>query len=327
MNKNINIGVVGLGFIGNKHIECYQKMCNVNLAAVTSTKAQTLTNELNCKFKVYTDIDEMLRCESLDAVDICLPTVFHKEAVNKALNHGCHVIVEKPFALQSSEIDEMLECSAKNGKRLMVAHVCRFMHEYRFAKEIITGNSLGKPLYYYSCRNSATPKWSSNNWLADKEFSGGTVMDLQIHDIDIANWLLGEPTDYKMVEINNPQLGTSGFGHIISTIKYNNKEVAVLEAGHLMPDVYPFHTAYRLICEKGVVEFSSGANLSFTLYKENEIIDMTEDYKSKYGDVNPYLEELSHFVDCIINEKEFDISTSEAKKAVNTVNKLLENMF
>lgn len=327
MNKKINIGVVGLGFIGKKHIECYEKMDHVNLAAVADINALTLAKECDYKFKVYTDLDEMLRCESLDAVDVCLPTVFHKEAVNKALNHGCHVIVEKPFALQSSEIDEMLECSVKNGKRLMVAHVCRFMQEYRFAKEIIAGGSLGKPLYYYACRNSATPKWSSNNWLADKKFSGGTVMDLQIHDIDIANWLLGEPTEYKMVEINNPQLGTSNFGHIISTIKYSDKEVAVLEAGHLMPDVYPFNTAYRLICEKGVVEFSRGADIKFTLCKENEIIDMTEEYHSKYADVNPYFEELSHFADCIINDKEFDISTEEAKKAVNTVNMLLENTF
>ena len=327
MNKKINIGVVGLGFIGQKHIKSYQNMCNVNLAAVASKKAPTLAKECDYKFHLYTDLDEMLRCESLDAVDICLPTVFHKEAVIKALNHGCHVIVEKPFALNSSEIDEMVECSVKTGKRLMVAHVCRFMQEYRFAKEIITGKSLGKPLYYYACRNSATPKWSSNNWLADKKFSGGTVMDLQIHDIDIANWLLGEPTDYKMVEINNPQLGTSNFGHIISTIKYSDKRVAVLEAGHLMPDVYPFYTAYRLICEKGVVEFSRSADIKFTLCKENDLIDMTEEYNSNYANVNPYFEELSHFADCIINDKEFDISTGEAKEAVNAVNMLLENIF
>lgn len=309
MEKKINIGVVGLGYMGKRHIECYQKMSNVNLAAVASS-----------------NIDEVLRNESLDAVDICLPTVCHKEAVNKALNHGCHVIVEKPFALHSSEMDEMLECSIKNGKRLMVAHVCRFMQEYRFAKEIIMGGSLGRPLYYYSCRNSATPKWSSNNWLADKQLSGGTVMDLQIHDVDIANWLLGQPAGYNMVEINNPQLGTCGFGHIISTITYHNKEVAVLEAGHLMPAAYPFYTAYRLICEKGVVEFRRGADLSFTLYKDEEIIDMTEEYRTKYEDADPYYAELFHFADCILNDKEFDISTSDAKKAVNTVNKLLENV-
>lgn len=325
MKGKINIGVVGLGFIGKKHIECYQEMSNVNLAAVADINAQELTKDFSCNFNVYSDMEEMLSSESLDAVDICLPTFYHKEAVNKALNHGCHVIVEKPFALESSEIDEMIECSIKNGKRLMVAHVCRFMQEYRFAKEIITEGSLGKPLYYYACRNSATPKWSSNNWLADKKFSGGTVMDLQIHDIDIANWLLGEPVDYKMVEINNPQLGPCNFGHIVSTITYNDKKVAVLEAGHLMPDAYPFSTAYRLICEKGVVEFRSGHNLSFTLFKENEVIDMTEEYQTKYGDVNPYFEELSHFADCIITGEEFEISTAEAKEAVITVNRLLES--
>lgn len=322
----INIGVVGLGYMGKTHIECYQKMPNVNLIAVADTNAQTLTKDMDYKFSIYTDIDEMLNCESLDAVDICLPTVFHKEAVNKALNHGLHVIVEKPFALEASEIDEMVECSVKNGKRLMVAHVCRFMQEYRFAKEIIEGKSLGNPLYFYSSRNSATPRWSANNWLADKKFSGGTVMDMQIHDIDIANWLFGEPTDYKMVEVNNPHLGTCNFGHIISTIKYNN-QVAVLEAGHLMPNIYPFYTAYKLICEKGVVEFSKCANISFTVYKEDEIIDLTEEYNAKYKDLNPYFVELSHFVDCLINDQPFDISTEEAKKAVNTVNKLIENRF
>jgi predicted dehydrogenase len=74
------------------------------------------------------------------------------------------------------------------------------------------------------------------------------------------------------------------------------------------------------------VEFSRGADLRFILYKENEITDMTEEYLSKYGDVDPYYEELSHFVDCIINDKEFDISTAEARKAVDTVNKLLGNI-
>lgn len=324
MNKKINLGVIGLGFMGEKHIECWQKMSNVNLVAVTSSKAKQFTEEA-C-FRVYAEIDEMLSCEVLDAVDICLPTVFHKEAVNKALNHGCHVIVEKPFALSSSEMDEMIACSVRSGKRIMVAHVCRFMQEYRFAKEIITAGSLGKPLYYYSGRSSATPKWSSNNWLADKKLSGGTVMDLQIHDVDIANWLLGEPIDYKMVEINNPQLGAAHFGHVISTIKYSNHMAAVLEAGHLMPETYPFSTAYRLICEKGVVEFSRGANLCFTLYKENEIIDLSGEYHSKYGAIDPYFEELSHFADCIINNKEFAISLAEARKAVDTVNKLAENM-
>jgi len=148
MNKSINIGVVGLGFMGKTHIECYQKMSNVNLIAVADTNAETLSKDLNYKFNIYTDLDEMLDCESLDAVDICLPTFFHKEAVNKALNHGLHVIVEKPFALEASEIDEMVACSLTNGKRLMVAHVCRFMQEYRFAKEIITGKSLGNPLFF-----------------------------------------------------------------------------------------------------------------------------------------------------------------------------------
>ena len=329
MDKKMNIGVIGLGFMGKKHIECYLKMDNVNLAAVADVNIESIKKEIDYKFGIYKTIEEMLESETLDAVDVCLPTIFHKEAVVKALNYGVNVIVEKPFALQTADIDEMIECSIKNNKRLMVAHVCRFTAEYIFAKKILDSNDLGKPLFYYSCRNSATPKWSVNNWLADKKFSGGTVMDLQIHDIDIANWLLGEAVDYKMVEVNNPLLGTANFGHVVSTIKYRNNSVAVLEAGHLMPQVYPFTTTFRLVCEKGVLEFSKGYNsyISFVMYKDNEIIDMTDEYKLKHSEDDPYLAELVHFVECVINNKEFAITTTEARNAVNTVNMLKENVY
>jgi predicted dehydrogenase len=325
MDKRFRIGVVGLGFAGRKHLEGYLNMDNVDVTAVADINAQSIVKDLNYSFKAYKSMDEMLESETLDAVDICLPTRFHKDTVIKALDGGLHVLVEKPFALNIDEIDEMIESSIKNNKRLMVAHVCRFMYEYMFAKQVIDSNTLGKPLFYYASRNSATPNWSVNNWLSDKKQSGGTVMDLQIHDIDIANWLLGMPEDFSMLEVNSPALGTSNFGHIMSTIKYEGKKTAVLEAGHLMPQTYPFSTAYRLICESGVLEFLKGACTSFTLYKQNETIDMTSEYNTKYANINPYQEEIAHFVDCIVNDKEFNITLQDARCAVYTVNKLSEN--
>jgi predicted dehydrogenase len=327
MNMKLKIGLVGLGYAGRIHLKGYLNMDNVDFIAVVDINAQSIVKDLNYDLKTYKNIDELLEKETLDAVDICLPTKFHKETVIKALNNGVNVLVEKPFALNLNDIDEMIEASVRTSKRLMVAHVCRFMHEYVFAKQIIDNNTLGRPLFYYASRNSATPNWSVNNWLGDKKQSGGTVMDLQIHDIDIANWLLGEPTGFKMVEVNNPALGTSNFGHIVSTIKYGNDGYAVLEAGHLMPQAYPFSTAYRLICEKGVLEFSKGSSINFTLYKQNEKIDMTEDYKAKYAGISPYHAELTHFADCIVNNKEFAITLYDARNAVYTVNKLNENAF
>lgn len=327
MGKKINISVVGLGFMGKKHIECYSEMENVNLVAAVDMNIEKIKMDMGYEFNLYRTIDEMLENETPDAVDICLPTFFHREAVSKALEHGSDVLVEKPFALETSEIDEMMECSLRNKKRIMVAHVCRFMHEYIFAKEIITGNVLGKPLFYYGCRNSSTPGWSVNNWLADKKFSGGTVMDLQIHDIDIANWLLGEPVDYRMAEVNNPALGTANFGHVVSIIKYINDKTAVLEAGHLMPDSYPFYTAYRLVCENGVIEFSKGNSVNFNMYKGNERIDMSEEYNARYAGSDPYRDELNHFIDCLRSGRSFAVPTEDARKAVETVNKLVKNSF
>lgn len=325
MSGRIRIGIVGFGYMGKKHLECYQKIKNAHLVAIADVNAHSIKTDGNSDINLYKDIDEMMAAENLDAVDICLPTYYHCETVIKALNEGINVLVEKPFSLKTEEAETMMAVAQNSKKRLMIAHVCRYIPEYQYAKKIIETKELGNPLYYYACRNSPTPMWSSGNWLAEKRYSGGTVMDLQIHDIDIANWLLGSPTEYRMVEVSNPELATTNFGHVVSTIKYENNGIAVLEAGHLMPQIYPFTTSYRLICEKGVVEFSKGATVSFTKYLKDEEIDLSVDYNKKYAEYDPYENELRDFVDCLSSGREFAVSQNEAKLAVTVVNNLITN--
>lgn len=326
MPNKLNIGIAGLGYIGKKHIECYSKIDNANIVAAVDVNYEKIKKTMGYKFTMYKTLDEMLEKEKLDVVDVCLPTALHKDAVIKALEHKINVIVEKPFALDTKAANEMTDCAIKNKKRLMIAHVCRFSPEYNYIKAIVKNNTLGKPLFYYACRNSATPTWSSNNWLANEKISGGTIMDLQIHDIDVANWLFGEPSTYKMIEVNNPLLGTLNFSHVVSTINYKNGVVAVLEAGHLMPQTYPFTTAYRLICENGVVEFNKAKDVNFVLYTGNKITDLTQEYKEKYSNFDPYLAEIKDFVDSVINNTDFKITPKEASDAVYTVNKLRESV-
>ena len=321
----VRIGIAGAGFIGEIHAAGYAHNPRARLTAVADIrpdKAGALAATYG--LKSYTTLDEMLATEKLDALDVCLPSPFHREAVVKAAAAGLHVLVEKPFALNLEDIDAMLAAVAAAGVRLMVAHVCRFMPEYLVAKSLVEEGKLGRPLFFGAWRESATPGWSWNNWLLDRSQSGGTIMDLQIHDIDISNWLLGQPVSFHMQEVIAP--GRPGPAHVISNLVYENGAMASLEAGHLMPAAYPFTTGYRLVGEEGVAEFMSPreGEKQVLLYRGDEVTNLTGPDLPPILAGDPYADELAHFVDCLLTGAPFRVGQEEARLAVATALKLLQ---
>lgn len=321
------IAIIGAGFIGVKHVEAYGFVERASVAAVVDAnleKAEALAGKIRAK--AYTSMKEMLSKEELDVVDVCLPTTMHKDAVIEGLETGHDVIVEKPFALNMEDVDAMIEASLKHGKRLMVAHVNRFKPEYVLAKSIIDSGELGKPVFFGAWRESLTPNWSWNNWLQDKKKSGGTILDLSIHDIDISNWFFGAPEHFYAQESMIP--GREGPSHVVSNLTYPGGVSSVIEAGHLMPPIYPFTVGYRLVLEKGALEFALRENEGKTLkiFTENKITAISEGELKPMLGSNPYAEELNHFIDCLITGEEFRISVEEAKLAVETVRRLMDSM-
>lgn len=333
-NKTLKGCLIGAGYIGKVHAESYLKISGVQLTAVADNNPEKAA-ELAAIHggKSYNDYKKMIETERPDFVDVCLPSRMHREAVITALEAGCHVIVEKPFAIDLEAIDAMLAAAEHSRNRLMVAHVCRFMPQYVYAHYIIQKELLGKPLFYNCWRNSETPNWSWDGWLLDKSLSGGTIMDLSIHDIDIANWFFGNPEDYRAFESIRP--GKDGPGHVMSFLSYPGGARASIEAGHLMPKGYPFTMGYRLLFNEGIIEWNSretGPSFLqvFTDNREERITlsglpSVTP--KGSNGLADPYAEELAHFTACLVSGEPFRIETGEARLAVETVLKLKQVMY
>ena len=323
----VRVGIVGMGFIGEIHAAGYALNPRARLEGVVDVrldKARGLAEKYGTR--AYSSLDELLAAEKLDAVDICLPSTYHREAVIKAANAGLHVVVEKPFALDLRDIDEMIDAAGANGVRLMVAHVCRFMPEYLVARSFVENGQLGRPLFFSAWRNSTTPGWSWQNWLLDRQLSGGTVMDLQIHDIDLSNWLLGVPSSFQMREVMLP--GRPGPSHVISSLVYNGGALANLEASHLMPAAYPFSIGYRLLFERGAVEYHSpqGGEKKVMVYAPEGVTALAGSQLPRITGDDPYAEELAHFVDCLLSGTEFRVSLREARLAVASVLRLRESL-
>ncbi len=318
------VGLAGLGYIGRKHLV---QLRSLGLSVVTADpKLESADAEALGSTRHYADFQQLLVAEQPEAVVICLPTFMHRDSVIMALEHGSHVLVEKPFALCLPDIDDMMATAKKQGRRIMVAHVCRFMGQNIKAHELIDNGSLGCPVHFSAWRMSPTPMWSDKNWLGNASASGGTVMDFQIHDIDLACWLLGEPIEMALIKRQDSSRSGSGFFHAIGCLGFRSGVSASLDTGHLMPAGYPFTSGFRLVFDRGVLQCDMvGFNLTLKQYEDGVMTDLTGWYGDHYAERNPYRDESEHFLKCLESGTDFVVTTLEARQAVEVVLKLREH--
>lgn len=324
MKPVLKIGLAGLGHIGKRHLSHIRAMGLVAVTAdpkVNHAEAEALGSSAH-----YGSFEEMLAAQQPDAVVICLPSHMHRDSTAMALQSGAHVLVEKPFALTGEDAAAMLAQAEACGRRVMAAHVCRFMGQYIMAKETITGGNLGRPLFLNAWRNVATPQWSQSNWLGNKSASGGTVMDLQIHEIDLARWFLGPVRDAVLVQRQGSAQAGSGFFHTVSCLSFEDGAAAVVEAGHLMPLGYVPTNGYRLVLEGGTLEFTQRGNDPAMFLTENgKAADITDQFKARWSGRNAFRDEMEHFIGCLNTGVAFGITGEDARCAVDTVNQLQSN--
>ncbi len=320
--------IIGAGYMGKTHAAAYRSIPHARITAIVDgnmEKAREIAS-FHDGCTIYSDWRLMLEKEKPDFVDVCLPSSMHRDAVVSSLESGSHVIVEKPFALELADIDAMISASERSGKRLMVAHVCRFIPAYVYVKQAVVEGRFGRPLFYGCFRESETPMWSWNNWLLDPSTSGGTILDLSIHDIDISNWLFGKPVRFHAFEARNPL--KAGPSHVVSFIGYENGGQASIEAGQLMPKGYPFSTGYRLLLERGLLEWNTGncENGNIGVFTDGKVEKVPLDTLPPMTANDSYTEELYQFIECLIDDTPFRITPYEARLSVETVQNLKQTI-
>lgn len=147
MSDRLKIGIVGCGLVAKeRHIPGFMRVKSKVILQAACDRNESLAQDLAKKYgmpRVYSDISEMLSKEDLDIVDICVPQQIHAPLAIQALEHGCHVLVEKPMALKTSECDQMLEASHKNGVKLCIIHNVLFHSPFLKARELIAKGAIG----------------------------------------------------------------------------------------------------------------------------------------------------------------------------------------
>lgn len=201
--EKINLALIGCGGIADSHVEGFKNLsvrglkvfnikavCDV-LEENAEKKAERIQYFQGLKPKIYTDIQMMLKNESLDAVDICLPHNLHHVAALECLKRGLHVIIEKPLGITMRAAKIMIDEASKRNKILAVAENYRRAPNERAFWWAIREGLIGEPRIILWAGISWGPKpWG---WREDKMAAGGSwVFDGGVHWADLDRYQLGK---------------------------------------------------------------------------------------------------------------------------------------
>ena len=314
----MKVGLIGLGGMGFVHFNCYKKMQDVEIVVADVRVDMAKEKIADEAIKVYPNLTELLANEDVDFVDICTPSYLHADLTVEALDAGKHVLCEKPMSITVAETQRMIDASVKNGKLLMTAHVVRFMAPYVYLKSVIDSGELGKPVHITMSRISAAPKWSWENWMLDLKKSGGTAIDLSIHDIDYIQNVFGKPESYSATYRELEERDN----YIVSTLNYNGFSVHIT-GGWYNTDI-PFQASYLAVFENGYVQLKDGKVYKNGAEVSLDLGETSENTGINLSGADGYSDEIAYFISCINSGKKPERVTPESSQySVGLVNELL----
>jgi predicted dehydrogenase len=304
----LRVGLVGYGFMGGMHSQCYGAGGDARITAVVDVepdRRKRAEQALGCR--TYADIQAMVSDTDVDIIDVCTPTYLHAEHVIAAARAGKHIMCEKPMALDLESCDAMIGEVNGSGVAMMVGQVIRFWPEYQLIKEMVDRREYGSVRWVSARRLSAPAGWAWQNWIEDPAKSGGAIHDLHIHDLDFIAYLIGPPGEIQTRGIAGPGGGLDtalslGWNHEGGASSY-------AEGSLNMAAGFPFTMAVTVVCDKGTIRFDSATAPSLVVYPEQggEVvptlsepsIDISSNAGGNISDLGGYYNEIKYFTECV----------------------------
>jgi UDP-N-acetylglucosamine 3-dehydrogenase len=309
----LKIGIIGAGTMGGMHADCYSEIPDAEVVVVADARLESAKRVADKHSALAFDSgDEVIAMGDVDIVDICLPTPYHKENVLKAVAAKKHVFCEKPIARNMEDGREMVAACEKAGVKFMVGHVLRYFHEYVAAKQLIDSGSIGKPAMIRTTRAAGYPQgWS--NWYANMEMAGGVVLDMIVHDFDFLRWCLGEVE--RVYAKGLAYSGIPGADYALVTIRFKSGAIAHVEGSWAHPP--GFFVKLEVAGDGGLFEFDSRTASPLRVAKKTAAgAGGGVEVPQSPVNVSPYTMELEHFVKCVKEDKEPEVTGEEALRAL-----------
>jgi predicted dehydrogenase len=206
-HESLRVGIIGGGWPGRRHAEAFAASGASSVAAVADSDAacRAALVQLCPGARAFTSAEELLADAGVDAVVVALPTYLHRPVVVAALAAGKHVLCEKPPALHAGEVVAMMDAAARSRRVLAFGLQRRALRSVTAARELIERGELGT---IYHARAVWTRAWGApagaGGWHVDPARSGGgPLIDLGVHVLDMAWWMMGRPSVRSVVGVTH----------------------------------------------------------------------------------------------------------------------------
>ena len=298
--RTVNVGVIGVGAMGENHVRVYHKMEEANLMGVSDVSERALKKiEKKYDAKGYTDYCELLANPEIEVVSVCVPTTFHHDVVMEAIRHKKHVLVEKPIAFTLTEAEEMIAAAKEAGVILATGHVERFNPAVQKAKELIDDGVIGDIVSAFAKRVGPLPPRIKDV---------GVSIDLAIHDLDIMNYLFEEEITQVYGTMNSSFDDSEFEDHAEIMVSFDNESTGIIEVNWLTP--------YK----RRELELTGTAGIISVDYIQQSIEvfgKFAQDIEIVHEE--PLKGELKSFLNSVVEEKEPVITGEDGLKALKMV--------
>ena len=292
--SKLGIGFIGCGGIHNAHaphlvdnaegtIACAM---DVNEAAAKAHCEQYGTANWT------TSRTELLARDDVDAVVICTPTGFHKEAVLEAAAAGKHIFCEKPMAMSVADCEAMDAAAKAAGVVLQIGFVRHFCNEWLKLREIIQDGVIGRPVVWRSLSGGSG---APTPWFFDKEIGGGPFIDGAVHSYDWARFIFGEATNV-VTDIRRLKQTTTAWdtGTVIVNFASGDQQIVCWSWG--LPGfggAVAADSAHDVLGPLGSIMFPGGNQLKVCLLDGEHLVEFEAD-----GGNDWFSKQMDHFLHC-----------------------------
>lgn len=304
--KRINIAVIGVGWIGNIHCECYTRVkpmltcCELNLHTVVDVVEPAVRQAMGkYGFSAWaTDWHTVTENPEIDVIDVCVDNKWHKDIVISAINNGKHVICEKPLATSVEDAELMTDLAERTGLVNMINFNYRKVPALAQIKELIEGGALGriyhiKGLFLQDFGLTSPMTWRFKRSLA----GGGSIITMGAHVIDTMRFLAGDFDEVSAVgatvikERPDPRTGQMDACDVDDAmtvlVKFKNGAIGMLMTSWVSYGC-KHHHAIEIYGEKGSVAFNSERLNEIELFLEDGSGALNGKRTVLVGQGNPY---------------------------------------
>jgi scyllo-inositol 2-dehydrogenase (NAD+) len=313
----LNIGLIGLGRLGRVYArDLAGRIPETRLVAVADP-AGTVAKDVAAEFDVaraYTDPMALIDDPSVEAIVIVTPTHVHREQVIAAAASRKPTFCEKPPALSLDEVAAMKAAVERAGMFFQMGFMRRFDAGYAAAKKQIEAGRIGEPLVFKA--TSRDPFRPSLEY-ANPKSSGGMLIDMGIHDFDLARWFMGDVHTVSAIgaTIAYPELKTVGdIDNAIASLIFQSGKLGVVDLTR--SGIYGYDIATEILGLEGTIRIGYLRETPITvLTKANGVSHDTVPYfMERFRDA--YTNQLQNFAQNVQQQKQPPVTIDDGLEAL-----------